>query len=61
MESLAYPYAVLAFRNSHPQTAADAPEGDRPAVPEATAATPTVAPKPTAPRPTHDVVAPLPF
>jgi hypothetical protein len=61
MESLAYPYAVLAFRNSHPQNAADAQDGDRPAAPETAATTQTPPTKLAPSRTTHDVVAPLPL
>lgn len=62
MESLAYPYAVLAFRNSHPQAAGDAKDGDRPAPSEAAATNPQpAATQPAAPRTTHDVIAPLPL
>ena len=61
MESLAYPYAVLAFRNSHPQAAGDAKDGDRPAPSEAATTPQPAATQPAAPRTTHDVIAPLPL
>lgn len=60
MESLAYPYAVLAFRNNHPQNAADAQDSDRPAATEIEAPQ-NATTKPASPRTTREVVVSLPL